>query len=119
MIAVILAFGPEHGRTFYVQPPLQQQIFTMEDVMPSFQEYRFGEPFGDKKPSMMNPRHTYALHDVFDQGMEECAIYFHADECCEKTYEKSKDYRFKVSEEDRPRYKDPAKFWQPRRGDNR
>ena len=113
VIAVVLMFGPCHGQTHYTQGPLQQQMFFIAGDEPQamFQEYKFGEPYGPPRPSMMSMnRHVYALHDVFDQGTEEGALYFHDENCCEKDYSKSRDYKRNgpIDRDKLPRFKDPV-----------
>lgn len=86
------------------------------DNVPMFTPYEFGEPAGPPRPSMMIQRHTYVLHDVFDQGTEVCAIYFHNENCCDKDYGKTEAFRDfnrtnKRKEEPRPSIK------RPKRGD--
>lgn len=93
MIAAIFMFGPEHGKTQYMQAPLPKEVYVMEQPVNMFQQYREGEPFGPPRASMTTGRHMYKLHDVYDQDVEEGAIYFHHEDCCEKTYETSQDFK--------------------------
>lgn len=98
MIAVIFMFGPCHGHTAYAQAPLSNEIF-MEEINHEgrFEQYRFGDPFlthgSPYNEPMGTRRHVYKLHDVFDMDVEEGAVYFHHERCCDRTYEKSDDYK--------------------------
>lgn len=124
MIAVIYAFGPLHGKVEFAKemPPRQVQI-NMLAQQPMFQRYEFGEPVGPPRPSMLRERHTYVLHDVFDQDVEQCAIYFHHEDCCEKDYSHSEVYKdarcgyeqpkiWDDSIPSRPTNLNPGKLWQ-------
>lgn len=95
MIAIMLFLGPAHGKTIYVNgsEPLQKQMFAVEPVGPSFQPYVAGEPFGPPRTSMMTGRHIYTLLDVFDHGVEEGAVYIHDEDCCDKSYERSDNFK--------------------------
>ena len=112
MIGVVFLFGPYHGHTEYRQPPLQPEvrIAGYEQPVPMFQEYRFGEPYGPPRPSMMREMHVYVLHDVLDMGTEEVATYLHREDCCDKDYSHSEDYKRNkpVSRDELPRFQDPA-----------
>lgn len=118
--AIQLVFGPCHGQhIIWTSMPLPDPMVALEsygDNVPMFTPYEFGEPAGPPRPSMMIQRHTYVLHDVFDQGTEVCAIYFHNENCCDKDYGKTEAFRDfnrtnKRKEEPRPSIK------RPKRGD--
>lgn len=108
MIAVVFMFGPAHGKAMFFNAPLQQQIrVPSDDIPPMFQEYRAGVPYGDPRDSMLRGTHLYRLHDVFENGVEEGAIYFHEEDCCEKDYTHSREYKQQQPRE-QPQYNDPA-----------
>lgn len=95
VMGILLVFGPCHGKhIIWPSGPLPDPLIVMDDTEPPrfFQEYREGQPFGMERPSMMAGRHFYTQKDIYDNGMEECAIYFHSDECCEKDYSKSEPF---------------------------
>ena len=93
MIAVIYMFGPMHGMTEYHNGPLQREREIMVPNPPSFQEYRFGEPYGPPRTSMLAERHVYFLYDQMEDGVQEGAIYLHHEQCCDRGYDTSEDYK--------------------------
>lgn len=93
VIMVTLVFGPEHGRTFTWEGPLPDPMVVPSEVVPMFQRYEFGEPFGPPITSMLVRKHTYIQVDTYDQGVEEAAIYFHHENCCSDTFEQSAAYK--------------------------
>ena len=95
MISVVLLFGPNHGQIMYLKDRPKEQIMvpSLSEPRAMFQEYRFGEPYGDPRPSMMNRTHVYEFHDALENGVEEVAIYIHAEKCCDEGYEKSEHYK--------------------------
>ena len=118
MIAVVYMFGPMHGRTEYLTEPLQGRREIIVPNPPMFQEYRFGEPFGMPRPSMMAERHIYVLYDQIEDGVQEGAIYLHHESCCDQGYEASDDYKQHFRRmEDRPRIVDvPPSIRDKRKG---
>lgn len=117
MIACVYIFGPLHGKLEFTEPPIKPEVMIIVPNAPSFQRYEFGEPYGPPVTSMMADRHIYRMHDMFDQGTEECAIYFHHEDCCEKDYSHSEEYKNlrPVDMKDLPRFKDvQAMFDRPR-----
>lgn len=107
MISVVMLFGPCHGQISYskTRPPEQIQTIAENEPRAMFQEYKFGEPYGDPRPSMMMQRHIYRMHDILENGTEEVAIYLHEENCCEHDYSKSRHYKenMPISRDDLPR----------------
>lgn len=114
VIAIVLMFGPCHGQTHYAQGPLQQQMFFIAGDEPQamFQEYKFGEPYGPPRPSMLGETHMYTFHDAIENGTEEVALYLHDERCCNQEYDKSEHYK-----KNRPRTPDEMPRVRKLRGD--
>lgn len=86
MIAAVFLFGPCHGTTmvwerldrnksqYYLLENQENVVFDLDD---------------ERLPSPMvhmPKRHIYDLYDIVESGIEECAIFFHSENCCERTY---------------------------------
>lgn len=85
----LFMFGPCHGTSMEIGDP-QPTFILLEPHTPRFEEYRFGEPHRpthDLRVSGGRPahgRHEYQLQEVYDAGLDQCALYLHSEMCCDK-----------------------------------
>jgi hypothetical protein len=80
MMHVLLMFGPEHGRQFRWDSknlPNPLEVNSVYDPV-IFDDSR------NSSRSITRERHRYDLQEIFDQGMDEVALYMHSEHCCEK-----------------------------------
>jgi hypothetical protein len=82
MMNILLMFGPEHGRKMswrsvdnlpnpLTVPTAEEAIIWTENNYPT-------ASYGSIH------RHMYDLQEIFDQGMDEVALYIHSENCCER-----------------------------------
>lgn len=86
-------FGPGHGQTMEVQDSAPDRVIWLEQSAPDFTKHsEFGgveEMHRQLREDMLGARqkmHQYRRYDVMmsDQTGEECVVYEHEPECCEK-----------------------------------
>lgn len=85
----LLMFGPHHGSQMELNGPPPPEIYMMEDVNVSWGEAR--DMKMEALSALRPQRHTYRLEDEFESAnMEEAALYFHHEKCCNKTMPSAK-----------------------------
>jgi hypothetical protein len=92
MISAVCVFGPMHGQIIEVSHIPTDQPFIVAEEEPT--NYKFNDDEVGSPKLRMPKRHMYELHDIFEQGVEECAVLFHKENCCDKTYADRKPKRW-------------------------
>lgn len=90
LINVVLLFGPAHGQTMKVSGPPADELVWRETEPPV---WAFNErPEGPPNPrEFMQGLHRYRKEDEMESSnMEECVLYVHHENCCEKVIPEGK-----------------------------
>ncbi|QHB37511.1 hypothetical protein SEA_AIKOY__97 [Mycobacterium phage Aikoy] len=82
-VKALFMFGPSHGKSFFVTHPAPELLYTVDDDPPLFMAVEYPRDIGRNRLS----RHHYRrLNEYSSAQGEDCALYVHDENCCDKTF---------------------------------